>query len=271
MTTLRRGHRACTTRGLCKNASSCRFLHQDEDTALATKGDLNLQWMDSIPAAWQIYLTFSADSTVTEDDVSNYFCMYGPVQDVRIPYQQKRMFGFVTFVYAGTVKLILGKGNPQFVCQARVLVKPYKEKGNHFEFHRSRKPHPNHGGTLLMLDSRDPFDLHQLRIGPRMMYGHIANHEAFLRRKLQEQQQAAIERRFMGLQLLDLMSSLGSPVHSPMSLGQTDNGNGNAVHFHLEDVTIQDNKLMNSVVMSAPAPAAAQGKHDEEDADGTPK
>ena len=55
--------------------------------------------------------------------------MYRPVQDVRIPYQQKRMFGFVTFVYPETVKLILAKGNPHFICDARVLVKPYKEKG----------------------------------------------------------------------------------------------------------------------------------------------
>lgn len=55
--------------------------------------------------------------------------MYGPVQDVRIPYQQKRMFGFVTFVYSETVKMILAKGNPHFVCDSRVLVKPYKEKG----------------------------------------------------------------------------------------------------------------------------------------------
>ena len=51
------------------------------------------------------------------------------MQDVRIPYQQKRMFGFVTFVYPETVKIILAKGNPHFFCDARVLVKPYKEKG----------------------------------------------------------------------------------------------------------------------------------------------
>lgn len=51
------------------------------------------------------------------------------MQDVRIPYQQKRMFGFVTFVFPETVKLILAKGNPHFVCDSRVLVKPYKEKG----------------------------------------------------------------------------------------------------------------------------------------------
>jgi hypothetical protein len=60
-----------------------------------------------------------------------------------------------------------------------------------------------------------------------MMYGNIAKHEAFLRRKLEEQQHAAelqqaIElegRRFMGLQLLDLASRghhLGSPAGSPM-------------------------------------------------------
>ncbi|XP_052179182.1 zinc finger CCCH domain-containing protein 18 isoform X2 [Diospyros lotus] len=76
----------------------------------------------------QIYLTFPAESTFTEQDVSNYFNKYGPVQDVRIPCQQKRMFGFVTFVFAETVKQVLMKGNPHFVCGARVLVKPYREK-----------------------------------------------------------------------------------------------------------------------------------------------
>jgi hypothetical protein len=60
---------------------------------------------------------------------ANHCSIYGPVHDVRIPYQQKRMFGFVTFVYPETVKLILAKGNPHFICDARVLVKPYKEKG----------------------------------------------------------------------------------------------------------------------------------------------
>lgn len=76
----------------------------------------------------QIYLTFPAESTFTEQDVSNYFSKFGPVQDVRIPCQQKRMFGFVTFVFAETVKQILSKGNPHHVCGARVLVKPYREK-----------------------------------------------------------------------------------------------------------------------------------------------
>ena len=61
--------------------------------------------------------------------VLSYACSsYGPVEDVRIPCQQKRMFGFVTFASAETVKMILAKGNPHFVCGARVLVKPYREK-----------------------------------------------------------------------------------------------------------------------------------------------
>ncbi|KAL6635283.1 hypothetical protein ACP70R_027954 [Stipagrostis hirtigluma subsp. patula] len=250
----------------------------------------------SNPSARQIYLTFPADSTFTEEDVSNYFSMFGPVQDVRIPYQQKRMFGFVTFVYPETVKIILSKGNPHFVCDARVLVKPYKEKGKVPDKYRKLQS-PHHGefaGCTTptgLLDSRDPFDLQQPQIGPRMMYGNIANHEAFLRRKLEEQQQAAelqqaIElqgRRFMGLQLLDLKSRghhLGSPAGSPMSLGQTDGKgsvNGNAIH--LEDLTIQANKLnLNSgLAISEPASSdfsatAAEGKDQQkEDGDGTTK
>ncbi|KAK1387025.1 hypothetical protein POM88_015203 [Heracleum sosnowskyi] len=41
------------------------------------------------PDSRHIYLTFPADSTFREEDVSSYFSNYGPVQDVRIPYQQK--------------------------------------------------------------------------------------------------------------------------------------------------------------------------------------
>ncbi|XP_060188006.1 zinc finger CCCH domain-containing protein 18-like isoform X1 [Lycium barbarum] len=76
----------------------------------------------------QIYLTFPAESTFTEEDVSDYFNTFGPVQDVRMPCQQKRMFGFVTFFSADTVKMVLSTGNPHYVCGARVLVKPYREK-----------------------------------------------------------------------------------------------------------------------------------------------
>lgn len=88
----------------------------------------------------QIYLTFPADSTFTEQDVSNYFNKFGPVQDVRIPCQQKRMFGFVTFVFAETVKQILTKGNPHYICGARVLVKPYREKASSRTVDRRQHP-----------------------------------------------------------------------------------------------------------------------------------
>ncbi|KAF5469780.1 hypothetical protein F2P56_010341 [Juglans regia] len=177
------------------------------------------------PAARQIYLTFPADSTFREEDVSNYFSIYGPVQDVRIPYQQKRMFGFVTFVYPETVKLILAKGNPHFVCDARVLVKPYKEKGKATD-KKTQQQQVERGefspsGTPTGVDTRDPYDL---QLGARMFY---TAQDMLWRRKLEEQAdlQQAIElqsRRLMGLQLLDIKKhnhhpalSTGSPVPSP--------------------------------------------------------
>ncbi|XP_024515369.1 zinc finger CCCH domain-containing protein 18 [Selaginella moellendorffii] len=83
------------------------------------------------PSSRQIYLTFPAESGFSEEDVTTHFSSFGPVQDVRIPYQQKRMFGFVTFTYSETVRTILAEGNPHYICGARVLVKPYKEKGRH--------------------------------------------------------------------------------------------------------------------------------------------
>ncbi|XP_074577223.1 zinc finger CCCH domain-containing protein 53-like isoform X2 [Curcuma longa] len=142
------------------------------------------------PGSRQIYLTFPADSTFSEEDVSNYFSIYGPVQDVRIPFQQKRMFGFVTFVYPETVKLILAKGNPHFVCDSRVLVKPYKEKGKVPEKFRKQQ------------QQAETLDLQQL-VGARMMLNNGSlNQELLLRRKLEEQQQAAELQRAIELQAM---------------------------------------------------------------------
>ncbi|XXG52375.1 hypothetical protein AAC387_Pa03g0730 [Persea americana] len=168
------------------------------------------------PGSRQIYLTFPADSTFREEDVSNYFSIYGPVQDVRIPYQQKRMFGFVTFVYPETVKLILAKGNPHFVCEARVLVKPYKEKGKVPDKKQQQGERGDFTSctTPSSIDSRDAYDL---QLGARMFYN---SHDALLR-KLEEQAdlQQAIEmqgRRLMNLQLLDVKKrNISSPLPSP--------------------------------------------------------
>lgn len=181
--------------------------------------------IDSNPGSRQIYLTFPADSTFKEEDVSSYFNLYGPVQDVRIPYQQKRMFGFVTFVYPETVKLILAKGNPHFVCDSRVLVKPYKEKSKlpDKKQHQQQLERGDFSSCSSPSghDCRDPFEF---QLGGRMMY---STQEMLLRKKLEEQAdfQQALElqgRRLMGLQLLDMKNlqhqhnaSVGSPISSP--------------------------------------------------------
>ncbi|KAK4380318.1 hypothetical protein RND71_002180 [Anisodus tanguticus] len=157
----------------------------------------------------QIYLTFPADSTFKEEDVSNYFSMYGPVQDVRIPYQQKRMFGFVTFIYAETVKLILAKGNPHFVCDSRVLVKPYKEKGkipDKKQLQLQQQPIDDRGelSACLSPSGLESRELYDIPFGTRMFYN---PHEMMLRRKIEQdaELQQAIElqgRRLMNLQLM---------------------------------------------------------------------
>ncbi|XP_030522537.2 zinc finger CCCH domain-containing protein 55-like isoform X1 [Rhodamnia argentea] len=186
-------------------------------------------------ASRQIYLTFPADSTFKDEDVSDYFSNYGPVQDVRIPYQQKRMFGFVTFVYPGTVKLILTKGNPHFICNSRVLVKPYKEKGKIPEKRQQHQQQLFERGEFSscsshsLLDSGEPYD----HLGERTTRSRVFHNpqEMVIRRKLEEQAnlQQAIElqsRRLMNLQLPDLKDdgiyhhlrsfSVGSPVSPPI-------------------------------------------------------
>ncbi|XVF19311.1 hypothetical protein REPUB_Repub11eG0099700 [Reevesia pubescens] len=200
------------------------------------------------PGSRQIYLTFPADSTFKEEDVSNYFSIYGPVQDVRIPYQQKRMFGFVTFVYPETVKLILAKGNPHFVCDSRVLVKPYKEKGKVQEKKQQHQQQQLERGEYSAcsspsaLDSREPFDLH---LGTRMFYN---TQEMLMRRKLEQEAdlQQAIElqgRRLMNLQLLDFKNHNHSQFHNGLSTGSpipsptvSNNPNNQALIFPVDGI-----------------------------------
>lgn len=152
----------------------------------------------------QIYLTFPAESTFTEDDVSNYFNTFGLVEDVRIPCQQKRMFGFVTFSSADTVKMILAKGNPHFVCGARVLVKPYREKS---KLNDSRKyvdriePQMYYSPTYADIDS----ELHALPRGFEM--------SRMLRKQLMEEQEQALE--FQRRQLAELRLPQKIPATQP--------------------------------------------------------
>lgn len=141
----------------------------------------------------QIYLTFPAESTFTELDVSNYFNKFGPVQDVRIPCQQKRMFGFVTFVFVETVKQILTKGNPHFVCGARVLVKPYREKRVVDRKYTEKIQHPMHYTPHFI---EGDAELHSM---PR-----VCDNSRLLRKQLMEEHEKALElerRRLSELQL----------------------------------------------------------------------
>ncbi|GMN26208.1 hypothetical protein TIFTF001_001223, partial [Ficus carica] len=245
-------------RGFCKNGNTCRFFHGDSPAESCNEIEQCQEFLrlkaaqsqfiagassfpnDGVnPSARQIYLTFPADSTFREEDVSNYFSMYGPVQDVRIPYQQKRMFGFVTFLYPETVKLILAKGNPHFVCDSRVLVKPYKEKGKVVEKKQLQQQQQQlENGDYPLCSSPSGLD-YDLNHGSRMFYNNTQ--EMLLIKKLEERAnfQQAIElhgRRLMNLQLMDLKNqhshrhgqfhrslSSGSTIRSPNALPYSPN------------------------------------------------
>ncbi|XP_055818845.1 zinc finger CCCH domain-containing protein 53-like isoform X2 [Solanum dulcamara] len=197
-----------------QRSSAAALMMSDEfhkhGRSLPDRNDFSAMAMGGISSSClrQIYLTFPADSTFKEEDVSNYFSMYGPVQDVRIPYQQKRMFGFVTFIYPETVKLILAKGNPHFVCDSRVLVKPYKEKGkipDKKQFQLQQQPIDREElSACLSPSGLECRELYDIPFGARMFYN---PHEMMLRRKIEQdaELQQAIEfqgRRLMNLQLM---------------------------------------------------------------------
>ncbi|XP_040986597.1 zinc finger CCCH domain-containing protein 18-like isoform X5 [Juglans microcarpa x Juglans regia] len=157
----------------------------------------------------QIYLTFPAESTFTEEDVSTYFSTFGPVEDVRIPCQQKRMFGFVTFISADTVKIILAKGNPHFVCGARVLVKPYREKSklnDSRRFPERIEPQLCYSPNYVDMES----ELHAMPRG--------CETSRLLRRQLMEEQEQALELERMRLAELQLArkSTISQPYFGYM-------------------------------------------------------
>uniref|UniRef100_J3NAY7 RRM domain-containing protein n=1 Tax=Oryza brachyantha TaxID=4533 RepID=J3NAY7_ORYBR len=199
--------------------------------------------------ARQIYLTFSPDSIFSKEDVFNYFSIYGMVQDVRIPYQEKRMFGFVTFACQMTVKLILARGNPHYICDARILVKPYKEK----EKVSNKFRHDIHCLIPLLHFFHHSYKEHYIVLGPRILYKDIASHDSFIRMNLEEEQQATEQwkRCLMRLKLLNLQNK-GYHLNSLMAMGshvplgqvdRKDNVNENDNPVHLEDTTTQDNRL----------------------------
>ncbi|WOL16343.1 hypothetical protein Cni_G25130 [Canna indica] len=269
-------------------AAAALMLGGDDAHKFMGRSRLERSDLISNPGSRQIYLTFPADSTFREEDVSNYFSIYGPVQDVRIPYQQKRMFGFVTFVYPETVKLILAKGNPHFVCDSRVLVKPYKEKGKVPD--KKQQQLGERGDfsactTPTGLDAREVYDLQQL--GTRMLYNSSSTtQELLLRRKIEEQQQAAelqraIElqgRRFMGLHLdlsnRSLSSSAPASINSPtvqatpsISIGDRGSNVSNSSTSSQEESPTED-KCLSASAPEEVNSSQGQDKADKEESTG---
>jgi hypothetical protein len=136
----------------------------------------------------QIYLTFPSESSFTDEDVSTYFRDFGLVDDVRIPYQQQRMYGFVTFAKAETVRTILARGNPHFICDSRVLVKPYKEKGKILQNRRQQQQlhellERGNYSPSSSPSGKDSRELYECRLGPRMF---SKKTQEMLRRKTEQ-------------------------------------------------------------------------------------
>ncbi|KAL8480041.1 hypothetical protein ACS0TY_026828 [Phlomoides rotata] len=185
------------TRRSSTNSKSINFLNENQ-----RRGPRNERAQEGPDAAItsrsrQIYLTFPHESSFREEDVSNYFSKFGLVQDVRIPHQEKRMFGFVTFAHPETVKRILAKGNPHHICDSRVLVKPYKDKGKFTEKIMLQK-------QPQILENVGVFDP-PIGVGPRM----LLTQEMILTRNMEQNAglQHAIDlqsQRMMGLQLMDM-------------------------------------------------------------------
>lgn len=157
----------------------------------------------SVASSHQIYLTFPAESKFTAEDVINYFRQYGPVRDVRIPRQEKRMFGFVSFHYPETVKLILAKRHPHYIGGYRVLVKPYKEKPKLTDRKHAEK---------MEIPAYYPFQY--LEIDPAInAVPRSCDGSGVLKKQLIEEHEYAIEleRR----RLLELQLTLKQPVSQP--------------------------------------------------------
>eukprot|EP00249_Psilotum_nudum_P015444 c25332_g1_i1 orf=694-2931(-) len=186
------------------------------------------------PGSRQIYLTFPAESTFTEDDVSTHFRAYGPVQDVRIPYQQKRMFGFVTFVYSETVKVILAKGNPHYICGARVLVKPYKEKGKYSERRTSEREYSRHIPSEIL-------DSSEFYFSPASSIFNCS--EAIFQRQLEEKEHIlrVEQQQLADMQLVEMQRRLAETETSVIEATAVQNFNGlNGLGQSVELATIPD-------------------------------
>lgn len=179
----------------------------------------------ALSSSHQIYLTFPAESSFTDEDVLNYFKQFGPVRDVRIPRQEKRMFGFVSFHYPETVRTILAKGHPHHICGSRVLVKPYKEKTRMYDRkYTDRAEFPMFYPQYLEMEPEPPTIQR-------------AYETSLLKRQLMEEQEHALElerSRLVGLNL----TPRRLPPHSFFNYGMDDL---KTPTDHLNSLSVQSN------------------------------
>ncbi|OIV99616.1 hypothetical protein TanjilG_17426 [Lupinus angustifolius] len=249
------------------------------------------------PSSNQIYLTFPSESTFKDQDVSEYFSTFGPVKEVRIPYQKKRMFGFVTFVHPETVRFILSKGNPHYICDSRVLVKPYKAKGDlldkrqqhqqqqlereefssclnsrGLESHNSKEPNDFHLGARMFYDPheislRKLTNLHlsdlrnnPIRRGASMPLPHNHDHVGNLR--LSSDNINGDITGFSG----NLVSSISLEPQQevdPAGIHDKDNGNGNeSTDAEIEDIHYIVESVLPDSLSASPTKAAGDDLSD---------
>ncbi|XP_004491484.1 zinc finger CCCH domain-containing protein 18-like isoform X2 [Cicer arietinum] len=191
--------------------------HGQHSVILAEDAPKYIQKGDSvqnISASRQIYLTFPADSTFTEEDVAKYFNTIGFVEDVRIPCQEKRMFGFVTFADPKTVRMILDNGNPHYVCGSRVLVKPYRERA---------RVERRHQDILDILDQLDNGrnNSENMNYECDRVSRNNGNHQYQRRQLIEEEEEQVLElerRRLAQLHFSQTRRPLPLPISPPLPL-----------------------------------------------------
>ncbi|EFH67903.1 hypothetical protein ARALYDRAFT_314515 [Arabidopsis lyrata subsp. lyrata] len=151
---------------------------------------------------------------------------FGPVVDVRIPNQERRMFGFVTFANAETVTTVLAQGNSHLIGESA------QQQLNQLLERENLLHHPR-------LSGMDPRDQDESRFGPMMFRN--PTQEMRQRRNVQADLQQAIEvedqrRRLLNLKLPDMENksihhhqrspSIASPAHFPSQVREGDSGIG---------------------------------------------
>ncbi|XP_010481120.1 PREDICTED: zinc finger CCCH domain-containing protein 46-like [Camelina sativa] len=181
-----------------------------------------------------IFLAFQPTSSFTNEDVSTYFSKFGAVEDVDIPYQQKRMFGFVTFANDQTVGRILARQNPHLISDSWVTVKPYKGKEK-----REKQQQQVHqlleGGNCSPSSSPSGLDdsreLYNCRIGPRKT-------REMLRRKTEQADVQLPDMENLSIHRHQHSPSTGSPAHLLSQVMEGDSDRGEQVETNNEETSL---------------------------------